>query len=232
MQPQIPTTVQSPASSLPLSQNRVLRNTYFLLALSMVPTVIGAALGVTLNLGAAMSASPGITLIVFLVGAFGLMFAIEKTKESAMGVVLLLVFTFFMGLMLSSLLGRVLGFKNGAQLIGLAFGGTAVIFAAMATVASTIKRDLSFLGKALFIGVVMLLVASIANVFLQIPALMIALSLIAIAIFSVYMLYDLNRVMTGGETNYISATLAIYLDVYNVFANLLALLGIFGGDRD
>ena len=134
--------------------------------------------------------------------------------------------------MLSRLVGGVLGFRNGASLIGLAFGGTASIFAVMATVAATTKRDLSKMGKFLFIGMIMLLVAMIANIFLQIPALMIVLSLIAIAIFSAYMLYDINRVITGGETNYITATLAIYLDVYNVFVNLLALLGIFGGDRD
>ena len=229
MQPQTPMTAQTPATSLALSQNRVLRNTYFLLALSMVPTVLGAWLGVQLNLAAM---SPGIFLIVFLVGAFGLMFAVEKTKNSSMGVVLLLAFTFFMGVMLSRLLGFVLPLKNSGQLIGLAFGGTAVIFAAMATAASTIKRDLSFMGKGLFIGVIMLFIAAIANVFLQMPALMIALSVIAIGLFSVLMLYDLNRIMTGGETNYISATLAIYLDIYNVFSNLLALLGIFGGERD
>jgi modulator of FtsH protease len=137
-----------------------------------------------------------------------------------------------MGLMLSRLLGLVLGFKNGAALIGLAFGGTAMIFAAMASWAATIKKDLTGMGKFLFIGMIMLLVAAFANIFLQLPALMIAVSVIAIGIFSAYMLYDLNRVMTGGETNYVSATLAIYLDIYNVFTNLLALLGIFGGNND
>jgi modulator of FtsH protease len=176
--------------------------------------------------------SPAIGFIVFLVGAFAFMYGIEKTKNSPMGVALLLGFTFFMGLMLSRLIGMVLGFSNGANLIMLAFGGTAAVFVTMATLASSIKRDLAPLGKFLFVGVVMLLVAAFANIFLQIPGLTIAISLIAIGIFSAFMLYDINRVVTGGETNYISATLAIYLDVYNVFANLLALLGITGGSND
>jgi modulator of FtsH protease len=149
-----------------------------------------------------------------------------------MGVALLLAFTFFMGLMLSRLLTFVLGFGNGAQLIGLAFGGTAIVFTAMASIATTTKRDLSGLGKFLFVGAVMLIVAMFANIFLQIPGLMIATSLIAIGIFSAFILYDVNRVVTGGETNYVTAALAIYLDIYNVFANLLALLGITGGSSD
>ena len=149
-----------------------------------------------------------------------------------MGVILLLAFTFFMGLMLSRMLGAVLGLKNGANLIALAFGGTSVIFFTMATLATTIKRDISGMGKFLFVGMVLLILAAFANIFLQIPALMITVSIIAIGIFSAYMLFDVNRIVTGGETNYITATLAIYLDVYNVFVNLLALLGIFGGERD
>jgi FtsH-binding integral membrane protein len=232
MQTNAPMTVQNPATqTLALGQNRVLRNTYMLLALSMVPTVFGAWLGIQLGF-TFFAANPAIGFVVFLALAFGFFFAIEKTKNSVWGVVLLLAFTFFMGLMLSRLLGLVLGFKNGAALIGLAFGGTAMIFAAMASWAATIKKDLTGMGKFLFIGMIMLLVAAFANIFLQLPALMIAVSVIAIGIFSAYMLYDLNRVMMGGETNYVSATLAIYLDIYNVFSNLLALLGIFGGNND
>ena len=225
------TPSQVAVPTLAPSANKVLRNTYMLLAISMVPTVLGAWLGVQMGFSF-FAANPAIGFMLFLAIAFGFFFGIEKTKNSAWGVVLLLAFTFFMGLMLSRLVGSVLGFKNGATLIGLAFGGTASIFAVMASIAATTKRDLSKMGKFLFIGMIMLLVAGFANIFLQIPALMIAFSLIAIAIFSAYMMYDINRVITGGETNYISATLAIYLDVYNVFANLLALLGIFGGSRD
>jgi len=216
--------------SLSASTNRVLRNTYWLLALSMVPTVLGAWIGV--QTGITRSLTGGLGLIVFLVGAFGFMFAIEKFKNSAAGVPLLLGFTFFMGLMLSRLLGAVLGLSNGASLIMLAFGGTGAIFFGMAALSSIVKRDLGSMGKFLFIGAIMLLVAGIANVFIQSSALMITLSVLAIGIFSAFILYDLKRVQDGEETNYISATLGVYLSLYNVFSNLLALLGIFGGDRD
>ena len=208
-------------------RHRVLRNTYWLLALSMVPTVLGAWIGVATGLAAAMS--PGVGMVVFLAGAFGFMFAIEKTKDSAAGVPVLLAFTFFMGLMLSRLVGSVLGLANGASLIMTAFAGTGAIFMGMATLSTVIKRDLGSLGKFLFVGVIMLLVAGIANVFLQSSALMITLSVLAIGIFSAFILYDLKRVQDGEETNYISATLGVYLSLYNVFQSLLALLGIFGG---
>ena len=211
-------------------RNRVLRNTYWLLALSMVPTVLGAWIGV--QTGLMRGLSPGIGAIVFLAGAFGFMFAIEKFKNSAAGVPILLAFTFFMGLMLARLLGVVLGLKNGGSLIMMAFGGTGAIFLGMATLSSVIKRDLSNMGKFLFIGAILLLVAAIANIFIQSSALMITLSVLAIGIFSAFILYDLKRVQDGEETNYISATLGVYLSVYNVFSNLLALLGIFGGERE
>jgi modulator of FtsH protease len=211
-------------------RNRVLRNTYALLALSMVPTVLGAWVGVATGITAGLTGFMG--LIVFLVGAFGFMFAIEKTKNSAAGVPMLLAFTFFMGLMLSRLIANVLGFSNGASLIMTAFGGTAAIFFGMASLSTVIKRDLSNMGKFLFIGMIMLLVAGIANVFIQSSALMITLSVLAIGIFSAFILYDLKRVVDGEETNYITATLGVYLSLFNVFQSLLALLGIFGGERE
>ncbi|WP_420225240.1 Bax inhibitor-1/YccA family protein [Pigmentiphaga litoralis] len=213
-------------------RNRVLRNTYWLLAASLVPTVLGAYIGMATGLASVMGRSPGITAILFLVGAFGLMFAIEKNKESGVGVGLLLLFTFFMGLMLSRMIGFVMGFSNGATLVMTAFGGTAAVFGTMAVLSTTIKRDLSGMAKWLMVGAVVLILASLANIFLQLPALMLTVSVMAIVIFSAFMLVDLQRVVNGGETNYVSATLAIYLDVYNVFANLLALLGIFGGSRE
>ena len=214
-----------------LSQRqRVLRNTYWLLALSLVPTVLGAWVGVSTGIVSTMG--PGLFAIVFLAGAFGFMFAIEKTKESGAGVAVLLTFTFFMGVMLARLLGFVLGFRNGASLIMTAFGGTAGVFFAIAALASVIKRDLSNMGKFLFVGVLLLLVAGIVNIFVQSSALMLTLSVIAIGLFSAFMLFDIKRIIDGGETNYISATLAIYLDLYNIFQNLLVLLGVFGGDRE
>jgi modulator of FtsH protease len=215
------------AATVSQERNRVLRNTYWLLALSMVPTVLGAWIGVSTGLARAMS--PGVSLVVFLAGAFGLMFAIEKTKNSPAGVPVLLGFTFFMGLMLSRLVGTVLGLSNGAGLVMTAFAGTGAIFLGMASLSSVIKRDLSAMGKWLFIGAVMLMVAGIANVFLQSSALMITLAVLAIGIFSAFILHDLKRVQDGLETNYITATLGVYLSLYNVFQSLLVLLGIAGG---
>lgn len=211
-------------------RNRVLRNTYWLLALSLMPTVLGAWFGVATGITASLGGGMG--LIVFLAGAFGFMFAIEKTKNSAAGVPVLLAFTFFMGLMLSRLLAQVLGFKNGSELIMTAFGGTAGVFLIMANLSTVIKKDLSGMGKWLFIGAIGILIGGIINVFVGSPIGMAVLSVMAIIVFSGFLLYDLKRIVDGGETNYISATLGLYLSVFNIFQSLLALLGIFGGERD
>ena len=214
------------------TRNRVLRNTYALLALSMVPTVIGAWLGVAMGF-TFLEGSPFMGAIIFLAIAFGFFWAIEKNKDTGVGVLLLLAFTFFMGVMLSRLIGMTLGsYSNGATLIMGAFGGTAAIFTVMASIATVSKKDFSGMSKFLFIGVILLILASLANIWLQMPALMLTLMVVAIAIFSAFILVDVQRVVNGGETNYVVATLGIYLSVYNIFSNLLALLGIFGGDRD
>ena len=211
-------------------RHRVLRNTYWLLALSLLPTVLGAWIGVATGITAGLTGFMG--LIVFMVGAFGFMFAIEKTKHSAAGVPVLLAFTFFMGLMLSRMIAMVLGFSNGSQLIMTAFAGTAGVFFVMASLATVIKRDLSGMGKWLFVGALVLMVGAVINVFVGSTAGMMAISMLAIGIFSAYMLYDIKQIIDGGETNYISATLSLYLDIFNVFQSLLALLGIMGGERD
>ncbi|MGD9945624.1 MAG: Bax inhibitor-1/YccA family protein [Burkholderiaceae bacterium] len=233
--PQTRTAGQIGGSSSELStlqtRNRVLRNTYWLLALSMVPTVLGAWIGVRTGFSF-FAGSPFIGLLVFLGVAFGFFFAIERFKNSSIGVVLLLAFTFFMGLMLSRLIGAVMGFSNGASLIMTAFGGTAAIFAVMATVATVSKRDFSGMGKWLLVGFGVVFIAAIANIWLQMPALTLTVSALAVLIFSAFILYDLQRVVNGGETNYVTATLSVYLSVYNVFSNLLVLLGVLGGDRD
>jgi modulator of FtsH protease len=212
------------------ARNRVLRNTYWLLALSMVPTVLGAWAGMALGINKILT--PGIGLIVFLVGAFGFMFAIEKNKNSAAGVPILLAFTFFMGIMLSRMLAVVLGMGNGASLVMMAFAGTGAVFLGMATLSSVVKRDLSGMAKFMFIGMILVFVAGIANFFIQSSALMITLSIAVIGIFSFFILYDLKRVQDGEETNYISATLGVYLSIYNIFQSLLAMFGIFGGSDD
>ena len=212
-----------------VARNKVLRNTFWLLALSMIPTVLGAFVGVTM--GMPMPAG-FMGFIIFMAIAFGFMYAIEKTKESALGVAVLLGFTFFMGLMLTPLLRHTLGYSNGGSLIMTAFGGTACVFAVMASIATTTKRDFSGMASWLTAGAVVILLAIVANIFLQMSALSIVISMLAIGIFSAFILYDVQRIINGGETNYISATLAIYLDVYNIFTSLLHLLGIAGGDRD
>ena len=230
MQPQFQMTGQA-TQDLSLQQNKVLRNTYMLLALSMVPTVIGALLGVQMGFSF-FAGSPMISFMVFMGVAFAFMWGIERTKNSGMGVVLWLGFTFFMGLMLSRILQVALGFSNGGSLIATAAGGTGAIFFTLATVATVTKKDFSFLGKFLFIGVIVVLLAAVANIFFQIPALSLTISAVAVMIFSAYILYDISRIVNGGEDNYISATLAVYLDVYNVFVSLLHLLMAFSGDRD
>lgn len=214
------------------AQNRVLRNTYLLLALSMLPTVLGTYIGQALGFQF-FAGSPFIGVLVFLGVAFGAFYLIDKFKNSAIGVGLLLAFTFFMGLMLSRLVGAVLtNTTNGSALIMMSFAGTAIIFTTMAAIATTTKRDFTFLGKTLTIGAVVILLAAIANIWLQMPALMLAISALAVVVFSAFILVDLQRVINGGETNYVTATLSIYLSIYNVFSNLLALLGVGFGDRE
>ena len=214
-----------------LQQNRVLRNTYLLLALSMLPTVLGAMIGVQMRFSF-FAGSPLVSFLLFLGIAFAFMWGIERTKHSAMGVVLMLGFTFFMGLMLSRILQVALGFSNGGALIATAAGGTGAIFFTLAGVATVTKKDFSFMGKYLFIGMVVVLLAALANVFFQIPALSLTISALVVMIFSAYILYYISRILNGGEDNYITATLAVYLDIYNVFVSLLNLLMAFAGNRD
>lgn len=212
-------------------QNKVLQNTYRLLALSMIPTVIGASLGVFFQF-AFLPNSPLLSVLLFLGISFGFMFGIQKYKNSGVGVALLLGFTFFMGLMLSRILQVALGFSNGDEMIALAGGGTALIFFVMSAIGNNAKKDFSSLGKFLFIGAVVVMLAMVANIFLQMAVLHLALSVMILGIFSAYIMYDINQIVRGGETNYILATLSVYLDVYNVFVSLLNLLMAFNGERD
>ncbi len=214
-----------------LQQNRVLRNTYMLLGLSMVPTVLGALLGIQMQFSF-FAGSPFIGFLVFMGVAFGFMWGIERTKDSGLGVALLLGFTFFMGLMLSRILQVALGFSNGGTMIALAAGGTGAIFFTLASVASVSKRDFTGMGKFLFVGMIVVLLAAVANIFFQVPALSLAISAAVVMIFSAYILYDISRIVQGGETNYVTATLAVYLDIYNVFVSLLNLIMAFSGERD
>ncbi len=219
------------SSEIALEQNRVLRNTYMLLGLSMIPTVLGALAGIQIGFSF-MAGSPMMSFLLFLGIAWGFMWGIEKNKNSGLGVALLLGFTFFMGLMLSRILQVALGFSNGGSMIAMAAGGTGAIFFTLSSIAAVSKRDFTGMGKFLFAGVILILLAAVANIFFQIPALSLTIAVAAVGIFSAYILYDISRIVQGGETNYVSATLAVYLDIYNVFVSLLQLIMAFTGERD
>ncbi|SNR68616.1 modulator of FtsH protease [Methylobacillus rhizosphaerae] len=217
--------------ALPVGAHKVLRNTYMLLGLTMIPTVIGALVGMSMNFSW-MAASPIMSSLIMLAVMFGLFFAISANRNNSFGVVLLLGLTFFMGLMLGPILQVALNLRNGGQLVGLAAGGTGLIFMTLAGIGATTKRDFSFLGNFLLVGLVLLIIASLANLFFQVPAASLAISAIAVLLFSGFILFDVNRIVRGGETNYVMATLSLYINIYNLFVNLLQLLMAFMGERD
>jgi len=212
--------------------NRVLRNTYWLLALSMLPTVAGAMVGMSLNFFALFQSAPIMAPLLMFGVMIGSLFVVTALRNSVWGVVALLAFTFIAGLMLTPILTVAAGFRNGGQLVALAGGMTAAIFFGMATIATVTKKDFSFLGKFLFIGMILLIVASLANLFFAVPAVSLTIAAIAVMIFSLYLLYDISRIVNGGETNYIVATLGVFLSLYNIFISLLQLLLAFTGQRD
>jgi FtsH-binding integral membrane protein len=215
-----------------VDSSRVLRNTYWLLALSMLPTVIGAFVGMQLNFIALFKAAPIMTPLLMFGAMIGSLFVVTALRNSAWGVPALFGFTFIAGLMLTPILTVAAGFRNGGQLVALSGGLTAAVFFALAAYATVTKRDFAFLGKFLFVGLVLLIVASLANIFLQMPALSVTVSAIAVLIFSLYLLHDLSNIVRGGETNYVMATLNLFLSVYNIFISLLNLLLMFSGQRD
>lgn len=229
MQPELRMATQT--AGLSLTTHRVLRNTYMMLGLTMIPTVIGAVIGMSMNFSF-MAQSPILGMVVMLAVMFGLFWGISKNRDSGVGVALLLVLTFFMGIMLGPILQVALHLKNGTQLVGLAAGGTGVIFLALASYATVSKKDFSFMGNFLFVGLILLIIASLANMFFQVPAASLAISSVAVLLFSGFILFDVSRIVQGGETNYIMATLALYLDIYNLFVNLLQLLMAFAGEKD
>jgi len=229
MQYQAP--IAASAGVLSSTQNKVLRNTYMMLAITMIPTVIGALIGTSINLSF-MAESPIISSLVMFAVMMGMLFGVSALRNSVWGIAALLGFTFVAGVFLGPILQHALHFSNGAQLVGMAAGGTGLIFLSLATIATVTKKDFSFMGKFLFIGLVLLVVASLANLFFQIPALSLTISAIGVLIFSAYILYDISQIIHGGETNYIMATLTLFLDIYNIFISLLNLLMAFSGERD
>ncbi len=213
-------------------QNRVLRNTYALLGLSMVPTIIGAFLGLQMNFGF-MAQHPFMFAIGFFVVMFAMFQLIAANQNSSVGVWLLLAMTFVFGLLLGPILQVALHLRNGAEIVGLAAAGTGVTFLSLAAIASSPARDFSGLGKFLFVGLILVLLASLANAFFHFDPAHLMISGVSVLIFSGYILYDVNQIVRGGQTNYVMATLAIYLDIYNLFVNLLSILmSLMGNDRD
>ena len=228
----IPASLPPQTVGTAVDSNRVLRNTYWLLALSMLPTVVGAFAGMQLNFIALFKAAPIMTPLLMFGAMIGSLFVVTALRNSAWGVPALFGFTFIAGLMLTPILSVAAGFRNGGQLVALSGGLTAAVFFALAAYATVTKRDFAFMGKFLFVGLVLLIAASLANIFLQIPALSVTVSAIAVLIFSLYLLHDLSNIVRGGETNYVMATLNLFLSVYNIFISLLNLLLVFSGQRD
>ena len=228
---QFDTQVITQPGSLSPVQNKVLRNTYMMLALTMIPTIIGASIGTSMSFSF-LATNPIIGALLMFGAMIGMMFAVSALRNSVWGIAALLGFTFIAGVFLGPILQVALHLKNGAQLIGLAAGGTGIIFFSLATIATVTKKDFSFMGKFLFIGMILLIVASLANLFFQIPALSLTISAIGVLIFSAYILFDVSRIVNGGETNYVMATLGLFLSIYNLFTSLLHLLMAFSGERD
>jgi modulator of FtsH protease len=227
-----PAPMPRAAETLPVDRHRVLRNTYWLLAISLLPVVAGAWLGMQLNFASLFRAAPILAPLLMFGAMIGMLFAVTALRNSAWGVAALLGFTFVSGVFLTPILSVAAGFRNGGQLVALAGGMTAAIFFAMATIATVTKRDFGFLGKFLFVGLVLLVVASLANLFFQVPAVSLTISAIAVLLFSAYLLYDVSNIVNGGETNYVTATLNIFLNLYNIFVSLLNLLMAISGQRD
>jgi len=223
-------TVSQPGT-LAIEQNKVLRNTYMMLALTMIPTIIGAFVGLSVSFSF-MAEHPIMAPLLMFGVMVGMLFAVSALRNSVWGIAMLLGFTFVAGVFLGPILQHALHLRNGAELVGMAAGGTGLIFFSLATVATVTKKDFSFMGKFLFIGVILLVVASLANIFFAIPALSLTISAIAVLIFSAYILYDISKIIHGGETNYVMATMGLYLNIYNIFVNLLSLLMAFTGERD
>lgn len=206
-----------------LQTNRVLKNTYLLLSMTLVWSAVTAAGSMAVGLG------QGTALILMLV-SFGMLFWVHKAADSGQGLIAIFAFTGCLGAALGPMLTYYLSMSNGPELVMQALGGTGLIFFALSGYALTTRKDFSFMRGFLFTGLIVAVVAMIANIFLQIPALSLALSAAIIMIMSGLILFDTSRIINGGETNYIRATVGLYLSIYNIFTSLLHLLGAFGDD--
>jgi modulator of FtsH protease len=206
-----------------ISTNRVLKNTYMLLGMTLVFSAVTAGISMAMGLG------HGVALILSLVG-FGLLFVVNRTADSSKGLVAIFAFTGVMGASIGPMLNYYLAMPNGPSLVMQALGGTAVVFFGLSAYALTTRKDFSYMGGFLMVGLLVAVVAMIANIFLAIPALSLTISAAMVMIMSGLILFDTSRIINGGETNYIRATVSLYLDIYNLFIHLLHLLTAFGGD--
>ncbi|WP_430455721.1 Bax inhibitor-1/YccA family protein [Rheinheimera sp.] len=203
--------------------NKVLRNTYMLLAMTLTGSAVAAGISMALELSA--MAGIGLSLL-----AFALVFVVMKTADKASGIAWVFVFTAVMGASIGPMLNRFAALPNGSELIMQAFGATALIFFSLSAYTLTSKKDFSFMGNFLFVGLVLVIIAGLANLFFQVPALHLAINAVVVLIMSGLILFDTSRIINGGETNYIRATVSLYLNIFNLFTSLLQLLGVFGND--
>lgn len=206
-----------------VSTNKVLKNTYMLLGMTLLFSAITA--GVSM----AMGLPQGAALVLMLVG-FGLLFVVHKMADTSKGLLAIFAFTGVMGASIGPMLNHYLSMPGGPALVMQALGGTAVVFFGLSAYALTTRKDFSFMGGFLMIGLIVAVVAMIANIFLAIPALSLTISAVVVMIMSGLILFDTSRIINGGETNYIRATVGLYLSIYNLFIHMLSLLTAFGGD--
>ena len=217
-------TITTRSTESLLATNKVIRNTYTLLAMTLLFSALTATLSVLFRM-------PSITYLLGIGGAFLLMWLVlPKTANSASGLGVVFAITGLMGFALGPLLSMYLSLSNGPQIIATALGGTGVIFLGLSAYALASRRDFSFMGGFLFVGMLVVLAAALANIFLAIPALSLTISAVVILIMSGFILYDTSRMVHGGETNYLLMTVNLYLNIFNIFVSLLQLLGIMGGD--
>jgi len=211
------------SQSSTISTNKVLRNTYTLLSMTLLFSAITAAISMSLNLP-----HPGI--ILTLVGYFGLLFLTSKFRNQSLGLVFVFALTGFMGYTLGPIINNYLSMANGSQIVMLAMGGTGVIFLGLSGYALTTQKDFSFMGSFLMVGIILAFVAGLAAIFFEIPSLSLAVSAMFVLLMSGLILYETSNIIHGGETNYIMATVTLFVSIFNLFTSLLHLLGFMSGD--
>lgn len=212
-------SINSQTQSAGISINKVLKNTYMLLGMTLAFSAFTATIATMMGIGPIMS------IVLTLVG-FGLLFVVSKTANSSKGIFWVFMFTGVMGASLGNMLNHYLAMANGPALIMQALGTTALIFFALSAYVLTTRKDFSFMGGFLMAGMIAVLVAIIANIFLAIPLLQLVISSVVVLIMSGFILFDTSRIIHGGETNYIRATVSLYLNLFNIFVHLLSILGI------